>query len=165
MTDFWIGDWVRVLSSGKIGKFEGSVNRQAKLKIDNKLLLVLLSDLELLPEELIPDNILKLKNDSFVKTISKPLAVFNNTLDLHVEILAPKMINERAKVLVSYQIKRAKNFIIEAIDRKIINIIIIHGKGTGALKMEIEHLLKSFSEVYFTKIVNNGGAIDVMFQY
>lgn len=165
MVDFWIGDWVKILSLGKIGKFEGSVNKKAKIKLDKKLMLVSLSDIELLPEELIPDNIVKSSNDSYYKTVSKPLVIFNNVLDLHIEILAPKMINERAEMLVSYQVKQAKQYLNEAINRKIISVKIIHGKGIGALKMEIEHLLKSFPEVYFTKTVNNGGAIDVMFQY
>ena len=164
MSDFWIGDWVKIISSNKIGKYEGKINEKAKIKIENNIYMVNSVDIILLAEDEIPKPKDKIKIVS-TKSIESPLLPFKNTLDLHIEILAPKMENERAEVLVNYQIKQAEKFIKEAIKRKQISIILIHGKGIGALKLEIEHLLKNFSEVYFTKTINNGGATEIMFQY
>lgn len=164
MSDFWIGDWIKIITTKKIGKYEGEINGKAKIKIGNNIYLINLVDIVLLPEDEIPKSINKNQKEA-PKKIKSSFLPFNNTLDLHIEKLAPKMINERAEVLVNLQIKQAENFINEAIKRKQINIVLIHGKGIGALKLEIEHLLKSFPEVYFTKTINNGGATEILFQY
>lgn len=164
MSDFWIGDWIKIISSNKIGKYEGKINKKAKIKIENNIYMVNPVDIILLAEDEIPKPKDKIKIVSS-KSIESPLLPFKNTLDLHIETLVPKMENERAEVLVNYQIKQAEKFIKEAINRNQNSIILIHGKGIGALKLEIEHLLKNFPEVYFTKTINNGGATEIMFQY
>lgn len=164
MKNYWIGDWVKIISSSKIGKFEGEINGKAKIKINSKTLLLKPSEIVLLPDNEIPNLVIENKTDSD-KENKISFIPFNNTLDLHIEKLAPKMANQRAEMLISYQIKKAESFISEAITRKQTNIILIHGKGIGALKLEIEHLLQKFPEVYFTKTINNGGATEIMFQY
>ncbi len=161
MSDYWIGDWVKIYSTGKKGKFEGEVNNKAKIKVENKLLLVDLSDIELLTEDEIPTMPIKSKKDKLKPKESK----YTNTIDLHIEKLAPAMQNEIPELIVSYQIKKAKEFLLKSIERKQLNATVIHGIGTGALKMEVEALLKSFDEVYFTKSANNGGAIEILFRY
>jgi len=163
MSDFWIGDWVRVISSGKIGKFEGEINNKAKVKFKNKVVLYELDDIQLLPEEEITTDTFKFPDIPKKSSVSSKK--YSNTIDLHIEQLAPQMQHEIPELIVSYQVKRAKAFIIESIKRKQLNVTIIHGKGIGALKMEIEALLKSFSEVYFTKSINDGGALEILFQY
>jgi len=163
MSDYWIGDWVRIISSGKIGKFEGEINNKAKIKLNNKVVLYKLNDIQLLSEDEIPKSdiaIAKVKEKHF----DKP-KVYSPVIDLHIEKLAPQMQNELPELIITYQLKRAKFFIEESIDRKQLSITIIHGKGIGALKMEIESLLKSYAEVYFTKSVNDGGALEILFQY
>jgi len=160
MAEFWIGDWVKINSTDKIGKFEGEVNGKAKIKIGDKLILVSLSKLSILEEDLIPQNVVR-----EVKVINKENPVFKSTIDLHIEKLAPSMKNERAELIISFQVKSAKKFIDEVIKKRLVNATIIHGKGLGAMKMEVMHLLKSYDEVYFTKEVNNGGAIEILFQY
>ena len=161
MSEYWIGDWVKICSSGRKGKFEGEVNNKAKIKVENKLFLVDLSDIELLPEDEIPQNLPKSKTYFPKPKKSK----YTNTIDLHIEKLAPAMQNEIPELIVSYQIERAKEFLLKSIERRQLDVTIIHGIGTGALKMEIEALLKSFDEVYFTKSINNGGAIEILFRY
>ncbi len=161
MSDYWIGDWVKICSTGKKGKFEGEVNNKAKIKVQNKLLLVDLSDVELLSEDEIPQILTKSKTYIPKSKESK----YTNTIDLHIEKLAPSMQNEIPELIVSFQIKKAKEFLLKSIERKQLNVTVIHGIGIGALKMEVEALLKSLDEVYFTKSVNNGGAIEILFRY
>ncbi len=165
MKDFWIGDWVKIVSSGRIGKFEGEVNGKAKVKIEDKILLVTARDLELLDDKDIPKTtISKPKNKYHDKAKSKKIN-FELPLDLHIETLAPSMINQRTEIILNYQIKTAKEFIEKAIERRRATITIIHGKGIGALKMEIDYLLNQYPEVYFRKTINNGGAVEVLFSY
>ncbi len=162
MSDFWIGDWIKIVSSGKIGKFEGEFNKKAKIRFDNKVLLCDLFDIQLLAEEEIPKSKYILKRN---KPRSESHKKYSNIIDLHIEKLSPQMQYERAELIISFQIKKAKEFILESIKRKQLSITIIHGKGVGALKKEIEAMLTSFDEVYFTKSINNGGAVEIQFQY
>ncbi len=162
MHDYWIGDTVRVLSSGKTGKFEGEVNGNAKVKIDKKTLLVPLQDIELVDIETEYSPPIEFNDKT---SIHNNIKTFSDILDLHIDKLNPKMKNEIPQMIINYQIKIAREYIKEAIVRKRNSVTLIHGKGTGALKMEINHLLDSISEVYFTKSVNDGGAVEILFSY
>jgi dsDNA-specific endonuclease/ATPase MutS2 len=163
MSDFWIGDWIRIKSTGKIGKFEGEVNGQAKIKTVKKNILIPLNDIEILPDDQIPREIYATRNVNASKDNTK--ASIANVIDLHIDKLASEMKNEIPELIISYQINRAKRFLTYSINQKLISVTIIHGKGVGALKMEIQNLLKSFPEVYFTKEINDGGAVEIIFQY
>ena len=99
------------------------------------------------------------------KLVDNKFRSFSDILDLHIEKLNPEMKNEIPQLILNYQLKIAKEYILEAIRRKRLSVTIIHGKGTGALKMEIDQLLKDFQEIYFTKSVNEGGAIEIIFSY
>jgi len=163
MSDFWIGDWIRIKSTGKIGKFEGENGNKAKVKTEKGIIMHPLNDVELLPEKLIPKEIYAARNTA-VKSKRKVKAV-SNTIDLHIDKLAPEMKNEIPELILSYQMNRAKRFLTYSISQRLISVTIIHGKGLGSLKMEVENLLKSIPEVYFKKEINGGGAIEVLFQY
>lgn len=164
MLDFWIGDWVKIKSTGKIGKFEGKINDKAKVKLVGKIVLVPSNDVELLPDELIPREIFAVKKKIGKKKSPKPKDT-TNTIDLHIEKLEPDMKNELPELILSYQINRVKRFITYCISRKQLNLTIIHGKGIGALKLEVKNILNSFPEVYFIKEINDGGAVEVILQY
>ena len=102
MSDFWIGDWVRIISSGKIGKFEGEINNKAKIKLSNKVVLYKLNDIQLLSEDEIPKSDItfaKVKE----KHIDKP-KVYSSEIDLHIEKLAPQMQNELPELIIAYQL-------------------------------------------------------------
>lgn len=164
MKDLWIGDWVKILSSGKTGKYEGLTGGKAKVKVADKHIVTSLDNLELIPEELIPIE----KNETPVKNKlpEKPKKHwFQNTLDLHIEKLNPAMTKEIPEMILAFQLKNAKNLIEEAIKRKQHSIILIHGKGLGSLKMEIEHLLKNYKELNYFIPSNDGGATNVFFKY
>ncbi|HMU04390.1 MAG TPA: Smr/MutS family protein, partial [Saprospiraceae bacterium] len=86
---------------------------------------------------------------------------FDHTLDLHLEKLAPHMQNELPARILEFQVQKSEVFIREAISKKYPHITIIHGKGAGVLKEQIEAQLKGFPQVRFTFSKNGGGAVEV----
>ena len=164
MADYWIGDRVEIISSGKTGTYEGDINGKAKVKTGKKILVVEYENLKILPDD--DDEMPVYQDGNEDETdYSGAFVPFDNTLDLHIEKLNPAMQNERAELILIYQLKRARLFIEEAIRRHQLKVVLIHGKGEGVLKAEITHLVNSYKEVYFTKSINNGGALEVMFSY
>ena len=164
MNEYWIGDWVKIITSGKTGKYEGTLNGKARVKVTNRHIITSFENLELIPEELIPYE----KSEIIIssKPVKKPeLQVFKNTIDLHIEKLNPAIENEIPELILAFQIKKAKKFIEDAINRKQFSIVLIHGKGLGALKMEIEHLLRDYKELNYFIPSNDGGATQAFFKY
>ena len=146
--DLWIGESVRIKTSGKTGRFEG-INHQgkARISVDQKILLVAAENLEVLPEkEYFPDinDYLKEQVRQEKKESVKPKIKLNHTLDL-----------------LAVQLEKSEAFIRQAIDHKFPHITIIHGKGQGILKQAIEHQLTLFHQVKITFSKNGGGAIEV----
>ena len=160
----WIGDLLKT-SSGKIVKFEGIAgDGRARVNYLGKILLVDANNISLEKEEDdFPHHLLQdFLEDKLAKEKSKPLKIkINNTLDLHIEVLAPEMKNDYPGRIIEYQMLRCKQFIEDAITRRLPHITIIHGKGTGTLKNEVESLLRSYHEMRFQVSKNDGGAIDV----
>lgn len=163
MNDYWIGDWVKILASEKLGVYEGEINGKARIKIEREYLLLEYSEFELLPDELIP-----VKNDLATEkklNISSSKTNSNNTLDLHIEKLKPSLVNAIPEMILKHQLLKAKEFIESAIEKRIFRIVMIHGKGLGALKMEIEHLLGDYPQLNYYITINDGGATEVYFKY
>jgi dsDNA-specific endonuclease/ATPase MutS2 len=165
--DFWIGDWVRNKKTGKTGKFEGLfANGKAKIKIGSKHYLVPAVNLEGLNKkeiELLEESLRKLSvKEPKIKKISKD---FDPVLDLHVNKLAPHLDGKQPEMILLHQLDKARNFIETAIDKHQLTVKLIHGKGTGALKMEIEHMLADYDEILFQNTIHNGGAIEILFKY
>ena len=163
--DLWIGESVRIKTSGKTGRFEG-INHQgkARISVDQKILLVAAENLEVLPEkEYFPDinDYLKEQVKQEKKESVKPKIKLNHTLDLHIEKLAPAMQHEGNGRILDFQLEKSEAFIRQAIDHKFPHITIIHGKGQGILKQAIEHQLTLFHQVKITFSKNGGGAIEV----
>ncbi|MEZ4908616.1 MAG: Smr/MutS family protein [Saprospiraceae bacterium] len=163
MEDFWIGDWVRLISNGQKGQFEGLQDGKAKIKINGKYYKCKLSDLELIPEEELEESIpiLQTLNDYDNTNNGK----ISNVIDLHIEKLEPKMKHQKAEMILQFQIKKLKEFLDTAIDTKFYMVLVIHGKGIGTLKLEMDHILKDYDEIRFTIPVNDGGATEIYFKY
>ncbi|HMR89391.1 MAG TPA: Smr/MutS family protein [Saprospiraceae bacterium] len=160
----WIGDRVEVLSSSNQGKFEGiSKDGRARVRIGDKIFLVTADNLKTITEaEYFPDIHEFLKNDNSEAKKVVPLKIkFDHTLDLHLEKLAPHMQNELPARILEFQVQKSEVFIREAISKKYPHITIIHGKGAGVLKEQIEAQLKGFPQVRFTFSKNGGGAVEV----
>ncbi len=164
LNSLWIGDLVQVVSSGRQGKFEG-LNKEgkARVSIDDKIFLVTDNNLRPVSEkEYFPDIHEFLQNDSQQDKKSEPLKIkFDHTIDLHLEKLAPHMQNELPARILEFQVQKSEAFIKDAISKKYPHITIIHGKGEGVLKAQIEEQLKSFTQVRFTFSKNGGGAVEV----
>lgn len=166
--DFWIGDWVKDMISGKTGRYEGLENGKVKLRAGDVFLWVSKPSLVLLKEEEIAleqEKMLQNIANKSKKKVKKTKSEFNSTLDLHINRLAPHLEGKQPEMILLHQITKARSFIKEAIQKHQLSIVLIHGKGTGALKMEIGHLLMEFDEVLFVRSVNNGGAIEILFRY
>ena len=84
---------------------------------------------------------------------------------MHVNKLAPHLDGKQPEMILLHQLDKARNFIETAIDKHQLTVKLIHGKGTGALKMEIEHMLADYDEILFQNTIHNGGAIEILFKY
>ncbi len=163
--ELWIGDKVKILSSGKLGKYEG-INNEGKLRISvlDKIILTRANNIEkIVEDEVLFDIDAFLKEEKEKDKSLKPALKikFEHTLDLHLEKLAPEMINDIPSRILDYQLERSKKFIQDAIDSHYPHITIIHGKGQGVLRDAISHQLKSFSQVRFTFSKSQGGAVEI----
>ena len=160
----WIGDLVEVISSANQGKFEG-INKEgkARVSIGDKIFLVTADNLKTVSEkEYFPDIHEFLKSNEHDTKTAIPLKIkFDHTLDLHLEKLAPHMQNELPARILEFQVQKSEVFIKDAITKRYPHITIIHGKGQGVLKEQIEEQLKRFPQVRFTFSKNSGGAVEV----
>ena len=133
---------------------------KAKVKIDHKLVITPLSNLIKIDDP--KPEIDALLWDDHYNEIKKPLSNNNDQIiDLHIAKLAPQMHNSLPMHILTFQIEACKKFINEAINRRHPYIHIIHGKGQGVLKSEIEQLVRSYPEVRFIFEKNDGGALEV----
>ena len=167
----WIGDILRIISSGKVGRYEG-VGKNGKLRIrrGTKVFLVDTNRLELVSDEEIEKNFEKYiekNSDPIIPNRPKPKSSnsFTNTIDLHIAKLNPDLENAHPQIILDHQLVMCRTFINDAIERKKNVVTIIHGKGTGVLKEEVIHLLKEFKNVRFAISVNGDGAQEVWLKY
>ncbi|MDF1698203.1 MAG: Smr/MutS family protein [Saprospiraceae bacterium] len=162
INDLWIGDLLLLKKSGRIGKFDGrSGHKKVRVKIGNKIVISPITNIEMAPEssETTPDIFSLRPEKKIVKSSS-----FSDQIDLHIEVLNPSLKHARVERIVDFQVKAAKKFIEESIASNTKQVLIIHGKGEGVLKLEIAHLLSLYDEVQFTFEKNNGGATEVWFK-
>lgn len=166
LEDLWIGDTLRVVSNGKIGKYEGhDKNGKLTLKENGLIFHAHISDVEAVDEDMLLRKA-EIEEDEEIEFKDPVRSLFfDTTIDLHIDVLKPDLKHGRAEQILNYQLRAAKYYIEKALFLRKHLVTIIHGKGSGALKMEIENLVKSFEETDRTITVNNGGAIEVYFKY
>ncbi|MFT4566032.1 MAG: dsDNA-specific endonuclease/ATPase MutS2 [Saprospiraceae bacterium] len=157
--EFWVGDKVRIIASGKEGVFEGiSSDGRARIKWNNKILLTKIQNLQAIqeskPKKIILDSIIA--SSKGMKSRD-----FNSTLDLHIEVLNPRLANEIPQIILNHQVQRCEEHIDRAISLNLTSVKIIHGKGTGQLKKEVEHLIAMNDSVRFGIPQHDGGATEV----
>jgi dsDNA-specific endonuclease/ATPase MutS2 len=171
MHEFWIGDWVRNKTTGETGTYEGtsrSLADKVKVKIHGQVQLMDPGQLEMLTEKEV--EAIRYNERTKKERIPDPPGApkpqpFDDILDLHIEKLAPHLKGKQVELILNKQLDAARSHLEEAIKRRQLKATIIHGKGSGALKMEIEHLLEEYIEVFFTRPVHNGGGVEVIFRY
>lgn len=168
--DLWIGDLLKIKSSGKIGKFEG-VNKEGKARINvqGKILLASSKNVEIVSEKELASSLNKHK-EAFIERTRKDKAFFGpnyrseaNSIDLHIETLNPNLQSSRPERIYDFQIKAFESYLRKSIKENKTSIRVIHGKGTGVLKAEIESILKFHPRVFQTFPISDGGGVEILF--
>lgn len=166
LEDLWIGDVLRIRSTGQVGVFNGlTSDRLAIIKFDKGVIHhISENDLEMHTE---PDHPVDLVFDDDSPIIKPSLSDFESTdtIDLHYDELSRYYHHERGPIL-DFQLEKAEEFILKSIAAKTAYIRIIHGKGEGILKKAVETLLKKYSsQISLSSAHYDGASIDVWFAY
>ena len=162
----WVGDWIIIKSSGIKGQFDrmddhGNVVIRGK---DLNKIIVSPADAESIPDE----------TDPLAETILNPVGEkinapapeddFGDTIDLHYESLT-QIFPHLSGSKLEYQIDICTRFIKAAIQSRLPNIQIIHGRGQGILKNEVERLLKQHHEITIISSNPNLASVDAWLNY
>ena len=152
VSDLWIGDPLRVKSTGKIGKFDGSENGQVRIKINEEIILVEHTDLKAVDEAKLAST-LNAHQEAFKERTRIDKLNFGisynseqYSIDLHIDKLNPSLESNRPERIFDFQMKAFDSYLRRSIKEKKTSIKVIHGKGTGVLKAEIMLSLIHISE-------------------
>jgi len=160
LKELWVGDKLRIIKSQKVGTFEGVNKGKARIEVGSKILLVPAHNLELYVEPIIEEIPFASEEDKPSSPYSSH--TFPDTIDLHIETLAPEMASALPARILQYQLQRLSDYLDQAEVLGIKYITIIHGKGSGVLKEEVLHLLKGRNAVkYILEGSLNSGATEV----
>lgn len=163
--ELWIGETLTMLASGRIGRFEGiAKDGMARVACQGKVYLVKPNKLKIYIEPKI-DKVKELTDELNKSPRTKLTTNLKNEIDLHINVLNPKLSNGLPEHILSFQLAECKSFIEQSIKARKHNISIIHGKGVGVLKSEVLELLKSYAQVAQKEDINSGGAQRVYFRY
>ena len=166
LEDLWIGDSVRLKKSGRVGKFIGVDHNKARIQLKDKTVLTSAGNLELISEESFKNYVEETKEEKIhVPNYYQRKLDFNTKIDLHIEKLQSQKQHENPVAILEFQLRKLKEFLDEAVDLRVDKVEIIHGIGTGALKMETFHLLDDYPQKVSTYPINNGGGVIVYFRY
>lgn len=158
LNELWIGDKVTLVSSGETGVFNGiAADGKAIILMKGKKILITPDQLSLAED--VPS-----EEEILFEPIEKTGLSFHKlptTLDLHIEKLAPEMENNHPTAILNFQLRKLRDYVTTAEKAGLKYLTIIHGKGTGILKKEVEHYLKGRTKVKFVLEVHDGGAVEV----
>ena len=157
MHDYWIGDRVWVTSEDKEGIFEGERDDKAVVKVNGAHKVVPFTDLSLLPEG--DDSFIELHPEAEDQKRAIPFALWDRTIDLHIEELNPALLNAEPAQILAHQVSRLRSFIEKAIDRHASEVHVIYGRGEGVLRSEVLKYLESLPEVKSVQEEGHGGAV------
>lgn len=174
LKDLWIGDEVRLIKSQRVGKFEGiHKSGKARIAIEDKIVLSPASNLSLLSEDEIKElepitgdvEILEELEPSPVVTNNDTYHSESELLDLHLETLNPLFSESPSMTVLEYQLKCCEDFIHRSIQAKKFMVRVIHGKGKGILKKEVEAMVNSHPQILIATPSMDGGALELIFSY
>jgi len=154
LEDLWIGDELKITSSGRVGTYEGKhANGNAIIRSDNKTYLADVKDLEIYtaPKEI--------KEIVFEQAPKLKTPAIGDSIDLHIEKLNPHMIGSRPERILDIQIKAFEDFFEAAKQSYKSEITVIHGKGTGVLKNAVMSIIKTDKSIQQCHAIHNGGAV------
>lgn len=161
LKELWIGDLVHVVPHNTNGKYEGiEPDGKIKVRLGFNVHYFELHELTKAEDEGEPFRVPE------EKKAPKQIDVFQGPeLDLHIEKLNPHLLHQTPEQIIEFQVRKSEAFVTYAIKKRWAKVLIIHGKGTGILKAEVQHLVEGFNETAYTLTKNDGGALEVWFQY
>jgi len=159
--DLWIGDRVRLLTSNRVGTYEGEDKKgKARVNVDGGIILTAFSNMSIEPEEEKGNLTLDLAlSDTWHRGDS-----LNTEIDLHIERLSPDIKNALPQHILHKQLSACKDFLGNSIRQSLYEVTIIHGIGTGQLRSEVHHLIDGYTEVADYELINSDGATRVRFK-
>ncbi len=162
--ELWIGDLLKVIKSGKIGKFEGvKEDGRFRVRLGDKVILIKDIYLEKIDEATRVKKEFEIREDVLKEKLGYKKT--EQVIDLHIEKLNPNLLNSVPERIIDFQLKTFENYIENALKDRLHTFTIIHGKGTGVLKTSIQTFLNSVEEVNHFHLINNGGATEVFMKY
>jgi len=155
LKDLWIGDLVRIISSGRVGKFEGThANGKARINASGKIYLASSINLAIYEEK---EKEIKL----YFEDEKKLKKVVTESIDLHIEVLKPDLTTNLPERIYDYQMKAFEEFLNNAKSSYHNEFVIIHGKGTGVLRQSVMNYIKTDKAIRFYEVINDGGAVKI----
>lgn len=164
--ELWIGDELVLIKSKRTGFFQGMKNGKIRVKVNDSIILTPLSNIAL-PSKSKSNPALESLNKELSSQSTNPQGSYREKMafvpeiDLHIEKLQASKRNDPPFAIIEFQIRKLREFMDKAIALKCNKVTVIHGKGTGALKMEAEYLVRSYDEYVSTYPVNDGGGMIV----
>lgn len=170
LSELWIGDLLRIKSTGKIGKFDGiEKDGTARIRVAEELIMTSSDDLQVVNEKELAAS-LNSHKDAFKERSRLDKLNFGPnyhaepySIDLHINVLNPSLHSNRPERIFDFQMKAFDSYLRKSIKEKKSSIKVIHGKGTGVLKAEIQSILKYHPNVLQSYEVHDGGAIEIIF--
>ena len=162
LKELWIGDEVVLIQSGRIGKFEGiHSSGKARINIQGQMVLSPAKNIEIYVAPESDDLLLLFPDETEHVEKSVHIPKWKDTIDLHIDKLASHMENSTPAIILEFQLRKCRDFLQAAIDKKVTIVHVIHGKGNGVLREAVLHLLKDFSEIRYALPEKNGGSLEV----
>lgn len=178
LDNLWVGDKILVKSAAEVGTFEKKINDTTaiiKFKIGTSEIPI--DDMELANDKPIGPLITK-KEKPVEKIIAddEPVnggfsilskAEFKNEIDLHFEKLSSTKKESDYANVMDFQLRMCRAYLEQAIEFKLPEVKIIHGKGNGVLRAAVIDLLKEYKENIYWNFEgeNKGGAVIIMLKY
>ena len=164
LSELWIGDTVKLRSSGKVGTYVGTnAKGRPRVRIGDKVVLTRPNNIDTYEEPI--KDAAELELEPIESSKVSNAAYLPREIDLHIESLNPSLAHEAPQMILNHQIKRCKAFIESIITVKVSPVTIVHGKGKGQLKLEVEYLLSQYDEYQHSVPTNDGGASQIWFKY
>ncbi len=162
-SSWWIGEPLEIISSGVKVRYHGpgSPGNILIRMPDGTITEAPLPDIRESQEEQEPakwfEDLMSEKEDNLAESIE-----FRDQLDLHYEALMQNHAHPASQSILEFQLEICRQFIQEAIRLKRPYIRIIHGRGAGILKKEVETLLNNYPEVSIISFNPFMASVDVV---
>ena len=164
MSEFWIGDRVKLIATGQIGTYNGQKSGKHYIISDQgQEYEVELSQIMIWSESKVNHKLEQLINNNPQE--EPPSAKAVKTIDLHIEVLNPDLEKALPGRIFEYQIQSFKMFIDQAVAHGLQIVEVIHGKGQGILRKEIKELLRYDKRIHFVFDKHKEGAVEIWLKH